>query len=331
MSYRAWVVEEVAGEVVLSLQEVAEQAVSVGNVLIKTEYSAVNYKDYLATQTHGGVIRQFPMTPGIDVSGVIIESTVPDLVPGELVVVTGFGLGTNLPGGWAEYVQVPASWVIALHENFSTREAMVVGTAGFTAAQAIAKLEKHGMTVEQQPRVLVTGATGGVGNIAVALLHAAGYENVIAVLRKEDQRRRLQTIGATQVMTASELTAHASKLLQKQVFDFVIDTVGGEVLAAVLPQVQANGSVAALGNAGGVALNTNVLPFILRGINLLGVDSVLATHEERQTIWHRLATPEWQRALQSINVDEVAFDDVLTVLAQFKAGTHVGRSIISLK
>lgn len=330
MSYRAWVVEEIQGEVVTSLQDVAHQAVTAGNVLIKTEYSAVNYKDYLATQTHGGVIRQFPMTPGIDVSGVIIESTVAELVPGELVVVTGFDLGTNHPGGWAEYVQVPASWVIALHENFSTREAMIVGTAGFTAAQAITKLENHGMTAAQQPRILVTGATGGVGTIAVDLLHAAGYENVTAALRKEEYRLQLEALGATRVITATELTAHAAKLLQKQTFDFVIDTVGGDILAAVLPQVQANGAVAALGNAGGVSLNTNVLPFILRGINLLGVDSVLATHAERLLIWRRLAAPTWRVALQSLIVDEVAFAALPTVLAQFKQGTHVGRSIIKL-
>lgn len=254
-------------------------------VLVKVNYSGINYKDALATRPNTGVLREYPMTPGIDLAGTIIESKDKKFQSGDEVLVTGFGLGVKHDGGLSDVQVVPASWVVHLPEGLSAKQAMIFGTAGFTAALAVDALQTHGLNGES--RVLVTGATGGVGGFALHFLKQIGCKEITALSRKEDQQDYLQQLGATAVLSPAELFPEKARPLNKQLFDFVIDTVGGDTLAQVLPFINYGGSVALCGNAGGIKLSTTVLPFILRGVNLLGIDSVEASMEQRQKLWKK--------------------------------------------
>lgn len=254
-------------------------------VLVKVNYSGINYKDALATRPNTGVLREYPMTPGIDLAGTIIESKDKKFQSGDEVLVTGFGLGVKHDGGLSDVQVVPAAWVVHLPEGLSAKQAMIFGTAGFTAALAVDALQIHGLNAES--RVLVTGATGGVGGVALHFLKQIGCKEITALSRKEDQKDYLQQLGATAVLSPTELFPEKARPLNKQLFDFVIDTVGGDTLAQVLPFINYGGSAALCGNAGGIKLSTTVLPFILRGVNLLGIDSVEASMEQRQKLWKK--------------------------------------------
>ena len=221
---------------------------------------------------------------------------------------------------------VPASWVIKRPKNLSAKQAMTFGTAGFTAALAVDALQAHGLN--KNSRVLVTGATGGVGGFALHFLKQIGCAEIIALSRKDDRKNYLIEVGATSVLSPAELFPEKSRPLNKQLFDFVVDTVGGDTLAQVLPFVNYGGSLALCGNAGGIKLNTTVLPFILRGVNLLGIDSVEASMEQRQKLWAKMAN-EWALS-DTINVQQVELDQVQETADNLLAGTHVGRTIVAL-
>ncbi|MEQ7227090.1 YhdH/YhfP family quinone oxidoreductase [Enterococcus avium] len=295
-------------------------------VLVKVNYSGINYKDALATRPNTGVLREYPMTPGIDLAGTIIESKDKKFQSGDEVLVTGFGLGVKHDGGLSDVQVVPASWVVHLPEGLSAKQAMIFGTAGFTAALAIDALQTHGLNAESH--VLVTGATGGVGGFALYFLKQIGCKEITALSRKEDQQDYLQQLGATAVLSPAELFPEKARPLNKQLFDFVIDTVGGDTLAQVLPFINYGGSAALCGNAGGIKLSTTVLPFILRGVNLLGIDSVEASMEQRQKLWKKMAN-EWALS-DHFQVQQIELEQVLETANALLEGKHVGRTIVAL-
>ena len=308
------------------IQSFSKPEIEDNEVLIDVHYSGINYKDALATKANTGVLRDYPMTPGIDLAGKIIESKDERFTVNEEVLVTGYGLGVKQDGGLSDLQVVPASWVIKRPKNLSAKQAMTFGTAGFTAALAVDALQAHGLN--KNSRVLVTGATGGVGGFALHFLKQIGCAEIIALSRKDDRKNYLIEVGATSVLSPAELFPEKSRPLNKQLFDFVVDTVGGDTLAQVLPFVNYGGSLALCGNAGGIKLNTTVLPFILRGVNLLGIDSVEASMEQRQKLWAKMAN-EWALS-DTINVQQVELDQVQETADNLLAGTHVGRTIVAL-
>ncbi|MEK4080671.1 YhdH/YhfP family quinone oxidoreductase [Solibacillus sp. FSL K6-1126] len=323
--FKAIIVKEEQDQVIYGLENVNLDSLSDGEVLIKVSYSSINYKDMLAVQKNGGVIRNYPLIPGIDLSGTIVHSTDNRYTEGQKVIVTGFAMGMSHTGGFAEYARVPADWIVPLPDNLSLKDAMVFGTAGFTAALSIMALEDKGMDLNKDPRILVTGSTGGVGSIAVQILSKIGYKNIAALVRKENQIDVAKSLGATDVIFADEL-GEFNKPLNKQKFDFVLDTVGGEIASVVIPQISYGGSMSMCGNAGGIKLTTTVLPFILRGINLLGIDSVNVPIKDRGYIWDKIAN-EWNIA-QTTLISEISLEELPHTIEAIKNGQHLGRTII---
>ncbi|MEK4532220.1 YhdH/YhfP family quinone oxidoreductase [Solibacillus sp. FSL K6-1554] len=323
--FKAIIVKEEQDQVIYGLENVNLDSLSDGEVLIKVSYSSINYKDMLAVQKNGGVIRNYPLIPGIDLSGTIVHSTDNRYTEGQKVIVTGFAMGMSHTGGFAEYARVPADWIVPLPDNLSLKDAMVFGTAGFTAALSIMALEEKGMDLNKDPRILVTGSTGGVGSIAVQILSKIGYKNIAALVRKENQIDVAKSLGATDVIFADEL-GELNKPLNKQKFDFVLDTVGGEIASVVITQISYGGSMSMCGNAGGIKLTSTVLPFILRGINLLGIDSVNVPIKDRGYVWNKIAN-EWNIA-QTTLISEISLEEIPHTIEAIKNGQHLGRTII---
>ena len=312
-----------------ALETVTLNDLAPGEVIIKVAYSSVNFKDSLAVKAGVGVIRNYPMIPGIDLSGTVVASDDVRFKEGQSVLVTGFKVGMSHTGGFSQYARIPADWVVPLPDGLSLREAMVIGTAGFTAALSIMALESKGMKVENQPNILVVGASGGVGSTAVQLLAASGYKNICGLTRKkEEETELLLNLGAASVIGADEVVPEKPALLGKTKFDFVLDTVGGPLAAALVPQISYGGSMTMCGNAGGVAFDTNVLPFILRGISVLGIDSVERPMDDRPQIWSRFAA-EWSIMAKSI-VNETNLEGLSAVFDSLQSGTHVGRTIVKI-
>lgn len=297
----------------------------VDEVLVAIDYSGVNYKDALATQAKTGVVRHYPITPGIDLVGSILKSNAEKYRVGDEVLVTGFGTGVSHDGGFSQVQALPAEWLVSLPKNLTKQAAMIFGTAGFTAALAVNALEKHGLT--EDSRVLVTGATGGVGNFAIHFLKQLGVKNITALSRKSQQKDYLTALGASACLQPEELFPEKTRPLDKQLFDFVIDTVGGSQMTKILPFIQYGGSVALCGNAGGIKLETTVLPFILRGVNLLGIDSVAVPLEQRPALWQKMA--DWQ-VPEKMQVNQTNLEDLPATIDALLSGQHVGRTIVVL-
>ena len=328
--FKALVVREADGAVTHALETITLDALSPGEVVIQVAYSSVNFKDSLAVKAGAGVVRKYPMVPGIDLSGTVVESQDSRFQVGQEVLVTGFQVGMSHTGGFSQYARIPADWVVPLPAGLSLREAMVIGTAGFTAALSIMALEKAGMKVENQPKILVVGASGGVGSTAVQLLAASGYQNICALTRKkEEETPMLLELGAKEVIGADEVIPEKPRPLGKTNFDFVLDTVGGPLAAALVPQISYGGSMTMCGNAGGIALETNVLPFILRGVSVLGIDSVERPMDDRPAIWQRFAD-QWHIMAKSI-VKETDLEGLSAVFEALQSGTHVGRTIVKIQ
>lgn len=326
-SFKAIRIKEQEDQVVYGLEDVTTDQLSEGDVLIKVAYSSINYKDMLAVQKNSGVIRNYPMIPGIDLSGTVAESKDERFTEGQEVIVTGFTMGMSHTGGFSEYARVPAEWIVPLPANMTLKDAMVFGTAGFTAALSILALEKNGMDVAEDPQILVTGSTGGVGSIALQILAKIGYTNVSALVRKEHQAEVAKSLGAAHVIFAEEL-GDAKKPLAKTRFDYVVDTVGGDVTSALIPQISYGGSMSMCGNAGGLPVNTTVLPFILRGVSLLGIDSVNVPIEKRPAIWEKMAN-DWNIAKTTL-VNEISLEELTDAIDAIKNGQHLGRTIVKL-
>jgi putative YhdH/YhfP family quinone oxidoreductase len=299
-----------------------------GEVTIRVCWSSINYKDALATIAKGQVARISPLVPGVDLAGEVVASDDDANEVGSEVVVTGHDLGVAHHGGWAQYARVPAAWIVALPDGLSAREAMALGTAGFTAGLCIHALEAHGLDPSRGP-VLVLGASGGVGSTAVGALANAGYE-VHAATGKADEHEFLRGLGAAEILGRDEVTADAERPLEKQRWAATVDPVGGTATAFALRTTKYGGAVAVCGLTAGTALNTTVLPFILRGVSLLGIDSVAAGADLRRDVWARLSGDLRPRGLDDALVREVDLDGIGPVLDALLAGEAVGRTVVRL-
>ncbi|WP_137872233.1 acryloyl-CoA reductase [Rhodococcus sp. Q] len=325
LTFSALVARESDGAITLTTDTLDDTALPAGEVLVRVEYSSVNYKDALAVTPRGGVVREYPIVPGIDVAGEVVSSDSPDFAPGDRVVAHGYDIGTARHGGYAEYARVPAGQVVKL-ATLTPAEAATVGTAGFTAAMSVQALLDRGLTPGDGP-VLVTGASGGVGSVSVDLLAAAGFE-VVASTGKADAHDLLTSLGASEVIGRLPADPDAKpRPLGKARWASAVDCVGGATLADVLSTVQYGGAVAASGLTGGAALNTTVLPFILRGVDLLGIDSVQLPIEKRRALWQRIESDLRPRHLDSLT-REVPVRDVAAVLDLIRGGGQTGRTLV---
>jgi acrylyl-CoA reductase (NADPH) len=325
-TFRAYVAEKVADDVVRGIRSFREADLPPGGVEIRIAWSSVNYKDALATRADGKVARISPLIPGIDMAGDVIASEDPSITVGEAVLAHGYELGVSRHGGFAEYERVPGGWVVPLAPGLSPREAMSIGTAGFTAAKSVVALEERGLDPADGP-VLVTGASGGVGGTALAILAERGYE-VWAATGKPDEAARLITMGAAGILTRDEVTAEG-RPLESERWAGAVDAVGGATLPYVLRTLRTGGAVAASGNAGGAKLETSVFPFILRGVALLGMDSVNVPIARRRELWDRLATDLRPRET-GLRVTEVTLETLHEALDGILAGAARGRWIVRI-
>ncbi len=298
-----------------------------GDVLINVKYSSLNYKDALSATGNKGVTKNYPHTPGVDAAGVVEESRSDRFQPGEEVIVTGFDLGMNTSGGYGEYISVPAEWVVKRPDGLSLRESMIYGTAGFTGALSVFKLMGNGVKPDQGD-VLVTGAPGGVGSVALSILVKSGFR-VVAVNGIVDAKDYLIDLGAKDVISIEEATDTSGRPLIKGRWAGVIDTVGGDILATALKSVQYNGTVTCCGNVGSPEFSTTVYPFILRGVSLLGIDSVNCPWDIRTQIWQMLST-EWKLDYLDPITSEISLEDLDTRIDMILAGKHRGRAVVNL-
>lgn len=285
--FKAWIALQHNGQTNVQLKELETLSLPEGQVLVQIAYSALNYKDGLAMTGKGNVIRKFPMIPGIDFAGIVVESASSEFQSGDQVVLTGAGAGESHWGGFSQMARVPADWLVPLPANLSLRQAMGIGTAGVTAMLCTNALEDQGLQPSESREVVVTGATGGVGSLAVSILSCLGY-NVVAASGRNELFNYLQQLGARTVMSRSDLLRPV-KSLETQRWSGAIDTVGGEMLTAILPSMAQNSSIACCGNAGGSDFHTTVFPFILRGVSLLGINSVTVPKPQRLSVWARLS------------------------------------------
>lgn len=286
--FRALVVQkDEAGATSARVESLSEDCLPEGDVTVEVDYSTLNYKDGLCLGSGGGLVKVWPHVPGIDFAGCVVESSDPRYCAGDRVVLTGWRVGEIQWGGYAEKARVKGNWLVPLPQGLTTRQAMAIGTAGLTAMLAILALEDHGLQPGQGP-VLVTGAAGGVGSVATAILGHLGYE-VAAVTGRPETEPYLRELGATRIVARDELAELTKRPLESETWAGAIDNVGGAMLARLLGQMKYNGSVASVGLAGGTALPTTVIPFIIRGVNLLGIDSVTQPFAKRQRAWGRIA------------------------------------------
>ncbi|MDA8614012.1 YhdH/YhfP family quinone oxidoreductase [Gammaproteobacteria bacterium] len=296
MQYSAYYVEEKDGSFSSSISQLELQKPAEGFVQIKVSYSSLNYKDALSASGNKGVTRNYPFVPGIDAAGIITDGNSSQFEDGDEAIVTGYDMGMNTPGGFGEYINVPANWVVKKPINLTAIEAMSIGTAGLTAAASVLKIQKS--SGESNLPVLVSGATGGVGSIGVMLMSKLGFE-VSALTGKSSSTNFLQSIGANNIILRDEYLEAPSKPMEKPLFSSAIDTVGGNILSRMLPQISPHGVVACCGNVAGIEVNTTVFPFILRGIMLAGIDSAESPIEFKTKIWNKFAN-EWRLDLSSV-------------------------------
>lgn len=327
-TFRAWRVHKADAGVAARLERLSLADLTPGEVVIRAEYSGLNYKDALALCGRGKIMRGYPLVAGIDVAGRVESSEDPAFRPGEAVLVTGSGIGERTDGGFAERVRVAGKHVIGIPAGLDTRSAMQLGTAGFSAALAIHRMETNGQEPDAGP-ILVTGASGGVGSLAVAMLAARGYR-VVAMSGKPQAKAWLGELGAAEII-ASRAAEFGAGALESARFAGAVDTVGGELLAHLLPVIDWWGNIAAVGNAGGAKFQATIFPFILRGVNLLGVNSVATPRGLRETLWQRLASDLKPAALDRIGREEVGLDGVMDPLERLLDGRGaLGRTLVRI-
>jgi alcohol dehydrogenase len=326
--FRALVVhEQPDGQFIRRVEERSLADLPEGDVLIRVHYSSLNYKDALSATGHKGVTRSYPHTPGIDAAGVVEESNHPDYTTGESVIVTSYDLGMNTDGGFGQYIRVPAGWVVPLPDGLTLRQSMIYGTAGFTAGLSVSALEGHGITPDQG-QILVTGATGGVGSLAVGILAQAGYE-VVAATGKMEQARFLIDLGAKEAVHRDEIRDASGRPLLKGRWAGAVDTVGGEYLAAVLKSIRYGGAVTCCGLVASPELATTVYPFILRSVSLLGIDSQDCPMHTRLRLWRRLSA-EWKLARLDHLASECSLESLEAGIERILQGKQTGRLVVNL-
>jgi acrylyl-CoA reductase (NADPH) len=326
-TFKAMVVSETAEKTFV--REIKQKAMSdlpAGELIIEVKYSSLNYKDALSATGNKGVTKKYPHTPGIDAAGVVVDSTTQSFAVGDQVIVTGFDLGMNTAGGFGQYISVPSNWAVKLIQGLSLKDTMGYGTAGLTAALCIIRLMASGLS-KDSGEVLVTGATGGVGSVAVAILAKLGFD-VVAATGKTSEHDFLRGLGARAIISREEANDTSGRPLQKVRWAGVVDTVGGNILATALKTTKNGGLVAACGNAMSADLNVTVFPFILRGVSLLGVDSVEIPARSRVTAWRKLAG-EWKIDLTSL-VTECSLEELNPKIDQILKGAIRGRVLIDL-
>lgn len=326
-TFRAFVVNKTESHFTAQVQELTKADLPSGEVLIHVAYSSVNYKDALACSSDGKIVRSYPFIPGVDLSGKVIESSDSRFQVGDEVLATSYDLGVSHYGGFSEYARVRADWIVPLPKGLLLREAMALGTAGFEAALAVHQLEKNGLTPQQGP-VLVTGATGGVGSMAVNILAKLGY-TVVASTGKQTEHAYLIELGASTILSREDVSVESNRPLEKELWAASVDSVGGATLAYVMRTTKYSGSIAACGLTGGSTVSTTVFPFILRGVNLLGIESVMCPMRLRRELWQRLAGDLKPTKLESIS-HEVTLDELPQVTASLLKGEIRGRTIVRL-
>lgn len=325
--FKAMIVSEKKDKFIRRIGERSIGDLPEGEVLINVKYSSLNYKDALSASGNKGVTRSYPHTPGIDVAGIVEESANSDFKKGDEVIVTGFELGSNIPGGFGQYIRVPADWIVKLPAGLTLKEAMAYGTAGFTAGLSLAKLEEKGLTTGGGD-ILVTGATGGVGSLSVAVLNKAGYP-VTASTGKIEREDFLKNIGAKKIIPRKEVDDTSNRALLPARWGGAIDSVGGNILTTVIKSTKFNCSVAACGLTQSPNITTTVYPFILRGVSLLGIDSAHCPMDIRRRIWNKLAA-EWKPDNLNIIYSECSLYDLSEKIDLILKGQLTGRVVVNL-
>jgi len=326
--FTAYRIHQEDGGIQARFEQLTLDDLSEGNVVIKAQYSDVNFKDALAATGAGKILRKFPLIGGIDVAGTVHESTDRRFTKGDKVVVTGCGLGEDRDGGYSEFVRCPGEYVIPLPEGYTPKKAMMIGTAGFTAALAIHRMEHNGLRPDGGP-VVVTGATGGVGSLAVNMLAGRGYE-VVAVTGKKDAQEYLKKLGASSILLRDEID-YGKRPLEKATWQGAVDNVGGEMLTWLTRTMDWWGSIASIGLAGSHELHTTVMPFILRGASILGINSMATPRKLRLKIWQRLATDLKPSKLNMIVGNELSFDELPKAFQPLLDGKQTGRTLIRIR
>jgi len=325
-TFKALRIEENDATFSSSIKDISFSALAEDEVLIKVKYSSLNYKDALSASGNKGVTRNFPHTPGIDAVGTVAESTNTAFKTGDSVIVTSYDLGMNTDGGLAEFVKVPAAWVVALPENLSMQEAMIYGTAGLTAGMSVQRLIKE--VKPEAGKIAVSGATGGVGAVSVAILAKLGY-TVVAITGKESEKDYLTKLGASEIMLRSDIEALDKKPLLKPLFAGAIDTVGGVILENIIKTTKPLGAVTCCGNVASIKLDLTVFPFILRGVSLIGIDSQNYPMDARTKVWENLATA-WKPAELNAACDEISLDEVQAKLDLMLKGQVKRRTVVKI-
>lgn len=327
MGFKAYVINQEDGKVVSGFATLEDAQLDAGEVTIAVTSSSINYKDALAATGAGRIIRRFPCVGGIDLAGRVLESTDSRFVTGDEVIATSYDIGVAHHGGYAERARVPADWVVKRPSGLSLAEAMALGTAGFTAALAVVRMEHNGLKPGNGP-VIVSGATGGVGSIAIAILAGLGYK-VTALTGKEAESDYLKSLGATEVVLRQSLDLAKIKPLGKETWAGAVDNLGGDVLSWMASTMQIGGTLSSIGLAASMNFNTTVAPFILRGVSLLGIDSVNCPMAQRQVVWERLATDMKPRHL-AVMTRHIAFADLPAAFDDYIAGRVKGRVVVDI-
>jgi NADPH2:quinone reductase len=326
-TFKALRIHEIDREIVARFEQLTLDDLAAGEVVVRVMYSDINYKDALAATGAGKILRKYPLVGGIDLAGVVESSADPRCKPGDHVLVTGCGLSEVHDGGYAEFARLKGEWVIPMPPGLGTFKAMALGTAGFTAALAINKMEHNGQAPAKGP-IVVTGATGGVGSIAIDMLAVRGYE-VVAVTGKRDSVDYLKSLGASQVLLRDEID-YGKRPLEAARFGGAIDNVGGEMLTWLTRTVDTWGNIASIGLAGSAELHTTVMPFILRGINLLGINSSATLRDTRLLVWNRIATDLKPRHLERIASRTIPFDELPGAFDAYIKGGVTGRTVVKI-
>jgi acrylyl-CoA reductase (NADPH) len=326
-TFKAFRIHEIDKRIVARFDTISLDELTAGEVVIRVRYSTINYKDALAATGSARILRRYPLVAGIDLAGQVVSSSDVRFTPDDSVLVTGCGLSETHDGGYAEYARVRAEWVIPLPTGLALADSMRIGTAGFTAALAIHRMEENGQAPGKGP-IAVTGASGGVGSLAIDMLAGRGYE-VVAVSGKPDAGAYLKSIGAARVLSRQAINL-GKRPLEAAEWAGAIDAVGGEILAWLTRTVDYCGNIASIGLAAGAELHTTVMPFILRGVNLLGINSVANPRAQRLRVWERIATDLRPRHLDRICPRSIDFDDLPGAFSAYIAGTVQGRTLVRI-
>ena len=326
-SFRAFRIDEQDGEIVAAFKELTIDDLTEGNVVVRVSHSTINYKDALAVTGKAKILRRYPLNGGIDLAGVVVSSEDADFQPGTDVLVNGCGLSETVDGGYSEYARLDSASLVPIPEGMTTVEAMQIGTAGYTAALAIHRMEQNGQTPDQGP-VVVTGATGGVGSIAIDMLQRRGYE-AVAVTGKASAEAYLKEIGAARILLRDEIDL-GKRPMERALWAGAIDNLGGDYLAWLTRTMHYGGNIASIGLAASPALNTTVMPFILRAVCLLGINSVETPRDLRRAVWSRIGTNLRPRHLDKIAQRTIAFDELPGAFQAYIDGKVTGRTVVEI-